>query len=90
MVTFVFTGLYTLSGAYLADLTFYMNRDDSTWSYVDVAFFMFIAIVAIIFTKKSIAQGCKFCSCSRCCSSRSGCCRGCCAERELEEETDIQ
>ena len=75
MVLSVFCfGVYGSLMTFVADRTHYMNRDDPTWSYINIALAGVFAFVALFFT----IEGVKTCKCCACC----GCCCKCCKQEE--------
>jgi H+/Cl- antiporter ClcA len=70
-------GLYGSLLAFAADKTHYMNRDDPSWSYINIAIAGFLVLVALFFTIESIQK----CNCCKCC-----CCKFCKDKPEEEAE----
>ena len=65
---------------WLGDVTHYMNRDDPTWSYINVGLSGLYVLIAYVLSSSWSYNGC------RCCSWCCGCCKQCCG---TVDEDDI-
>jgi hypothetical protein len=66
-------GVYAALLCYLGDKTHYMNRDDSTWSLINVGLSAFLVTLACLFSTKTVMDGCKCCQCCTCCETGALC-----------------
>lgn len=80
LVTFI--GVYGCLFTALGDKTHYMNRDDPTWSYVNLTFTIVTVLWAFWNTWSWPQNGCRCCgSCQRCCT----CCIDCCGRHDEDD-----
>ena len=63
-VSLTLFGVYGLTLSALGDKTHYMNRDDPTWSYINVALAGVFVLLAAFFTIENVNNGCKCCVCN--------------------------
>jgi hypothetical protein len=75
-----FFGIYGFTLTYVGDITHYMNRDDPTWSYVNVGLSGLFVLISYAFTSSWAFNGC------RCCSWCCGCCKNCCGTVDEDDE----
>ena len=81
-VALTLSGLYSSGLCALGDKTHYMNRDDPTWSYIDVGLSAVFVSLACLFTLSWFKRGCRCCSC--CCR----CCLRCCGRMDEDDEQE--
>lgn len=64
-------GLYGCLLCLLGDFTYYINRDDPFWTYVDIAGTTGLVIIACLCTLPWLQKGCKCKSCCGCCEAEA-------------------
>jgi hypothetical protein len=83
LVTFI--GVYGCLLTALGDKTHYMNRDDPTWSYVNLTFSIVTVGWGFWNTFYWPQNGCRCCACCiNCCT----CCIECCGAHDEDDEVE--